>query len=156
MSTAPKIDRAQAAIDAVNLVEAGGNAALATLDRQSGTPYVSLVTVAISPDRAPILLLSGLAMHTRNLIADQRASLLFSAGLGAANPLTLARVTLLGRIERSDNQIVRDAYLKRHPQASDYAGFGDFAVYLMNVERAHFIGGFGRIVELSKFDLDGA
>lgn len=155
MSTAPKFDRAQAATDARTLIIAGGTASLATLDRQSGTPYVSLVTVAARPLFAPVLLLSGLAMHTRNLIADPRASLLYSAGLGAADPLTLARVTVLGRLGKTDDDEARAAYLARHPQASEYADFGDFDFYALNIERAHFIGGFGRIVELSPSDLAG-
>ncbi|MEQ1612583.1 MAG: pyridoxamine 5'-phosphate oxidase family protein [Hyphomicrobiaceae bacterium] len=156
MSTAPKNDRTLAATEAQALVIAGGTGALGTLDRQSGTPYVSLVTVACTPDGAPVLLLSGLAMHTRNLIADSRASLLYSAGRGADDPLTLARVTLLGTLERTSDAAARAAYLLRHPQASDYADFGDFAFYLLKIERAHFIGGFGRIVELSRSDFAGA
>ncbi len=156
MSTTPKIDRKQAAIDAAALVAAGATAILGTLDRQSGIPYASLVTVAAGPDHAPVMLLSGLAMHTRNLIADPRASLLFSADFGAADPLTLARVTLLGSVAPTADAAARSNFLTRHPAAAAYADFGDFGFYRLKVERAHFIGGFGRIVELSGSDLLGS
>ena len=155
MSTGANSDRNQAATDAAALVAAGATAVLGTLDRQSGTPYASLVTVATGPDRAPLMLLSGLAMHTRNLIADPRASLLFSADFGAADPLTLPRVTLLGSLAPTANAAARSVFLARHPAAAAYADFGDFEFYRLKVERAHFIGGFGRIVELSASELLG-
>ena len=154
LSTAPSIDRNQAAADVVRLIEAAGTAGLGTLDRASGIPYTSLVSVACRPGRVPVLLLSQLAAHRRNLVADARASLLFSADFGAVDPMTLPRVTLLGQILLApDPAISRAAYLSRHPQAAAYADFGDFAFFEFEIARAHFIGGFGRIVELTKSDL---
>lgn len=156
MSTPPKIDRRQAAIDARALVAAGSTAALGSMEQKSATPYVSLVTVAMRPDGAPILLLSTLALHTRNLAANPRASLLFSADFGAADPLTNARVTLIGSLTATDDPAARAAYLARHPQAAQYADFGDFAFYAFDIERLHFVGGFGRIVDLSRADFAAA
>lgn len=122
-------------------------ATLATVLAESGgAPYASLVTVAFDLDMAPILLLSGLADHTRNLLADGRASLLLDGTEGHANPQTGPRVTLIGRTARRDDQSLRARFLARHPAAALYAGFGDFAIWRVEPERAHFVGGFGRAV----------
>lgn len=119
-------------------------ASLATL--MGGTPYCSLVTVAFDHDLAPILLLSGLSDHTRNIMADARVSLLLDGTDGHPNPQTGPRVTLTGRAERSDDGRLSARFLARHPSAARYAGFGDFAFWRMAPERAHFVGGFGRAV----------
>jgi heme iron utilization protein len=156
---------AGAAADARTLVRQALKAALATLDRGApvrgadhppgnpsgatpGHPYVSLVTVAAMPDGRPVLLLSGLALHTQNLQADARASLLFDAASLAGDPLAGGRVTLIGRMVAAA-PAARERFLNRHPAARQYADFGDFAFYELAVERAHFIGGFGRIVRLT-------
>jgi heme iron utilization protein len=143
-----------AARDARNLVRLALKGALATLDQggaglQPGMPYASLVTVATDPEGRPVFLLSGLALHTQNLKADPRASLLIDATSLGGDPLAGGRVTLLGRLEQTNAASARVRFLNRHPSAAQYADFGDFAFYRLNVERAHFIGGFGRIVGLS-------
>jgi heme iron utilization protein len=131
--------------------------ALATLDRGgttngSGHPYASLVTVATTAAGRPVFLLSGLALHTQNLKADPRASLLIDATSLAGDPLAGGRVTLIGAIEPAQPSS-RARFLSRHPAAQQYADFGDFAFYELVVERAHFIGGFGRIVSLTTADM---
>jgi len=123
-------------------------ASLATIERGSGHPYASLVTVATEPDGAPILLLSSLAVHTRNFRADGRVSLLLDGTSGLADPLTGGRATLIGRIGEAKSSTARPRFLRRHPYASQFADFGDFAFYVIDVERAHYIGGFGRIVDV--------
>lgn len=109
-------------------------------------PYVSLATVALDHDLSPILLLSGLAEHTRNLMADPRVALLFDGTEGHANPQTGPRVTLLGRAERTADPRLSARFLARHPAAGQYAGFGDFGFWRIIPERAHFVGGFARAV----------
>lgn len=124
---------------------------LRTLDRASlatsldGWPYASLVLAAAAPDASPVLLLSGLAQHTKNLGAEPRASLLFDGTGGLDDPLTGPRVTVLGRLDRCDDSRLRARFVARHPSAALYAGFGDFALYRLAVERAHLVAGFGRI-----------
>jgi heme iron utilization protein len=149
---------ADAASDARILVRRALKGSLATLDRggkdaqggvPGGHPYASLVTVATDPEGRPLLLLSGLALHTQNLKADPRASLLIDATSLAGDPLAGGRVTLIGRLEATASTSARRRFLNRHPSAAQYADFGDFAFYQLNVERAHFIGGFGRIVGLT-------
>lgn len=133
---------------AKSLVRAATRASLATIDKSSGHPFASLVLIATAPDNTPVLLLSALAMHAQNLAADRRASLLIEAADAAADPMTGARVTLVGECRQRDDETARARYLARYPSAAAYADFGDFAFYELAVERAHFVAGFGRIVGL--------
>jgi len=138
-----------AALDAARLMTGAKRAALATLDRTTGHPYVSLVTVAISREGAPLMLLSQLAKHTRNLDADSRASLLFEpTGVAEGDPLALARVTVMGNAAPTLDPSARPTFLANHPDAEMYASFADFRFFSLPPQSAHFIGGFGRIVEI--------
>lgn len=131
-------------------------AALATLEAGTGIPYASLVTVAHDVDGSPLLLLSALALHTRNLEADARASLLFDASGSTGDPLAGGRVTVIGRVAKVGSEArgrSRARFLARQPSAEMYAGFADFAFWRLAVERAHYIGGFGRIVDLSSTEI---
>lgn len=108
-------------------------------------PYASLVLVAVDHDLSPILLLSGLAEHTKAIEADGRISLLFDGTVGLEQPLTGPRVTVLGRASRTKDERLRSRFLAHHPDAEMYAGFKDFHFYRVAVERAHLVAGFGRI-----------
>jgi putative heme iron utilization protein len=79
------------------------------------------------------------------MAAEPRVALLFDGTAGLAEPLTGARATVLGRAERSADERLRARFLARHPGAALYAGFGDFHLYRVAVERAHLVAGFGRI-----------
>lgn len=131
------------------LLRTAVSGSLATLDRENGHPYASLVLVATEPDGTPIFLISRLALHTLNLEKDPRASLLLDGTAGLADPLTGGRATLIGtaRPHRSDTALRR--FVQRHPAARAYASFPDFAIYALAVSSAHYIGGFGRIVDLA-------
>ena len=136
------------------LLRAVPKAALGTILRAAGgRPYVSLVSVATAHDGAPLLLLSDLADHVKNLEADDRVSLLLDGTGEVEDPLAGERVSLVGRLARTDRASDRARYLARHPAAALYADFGDFAFYRMSVERAHLVGGFGRIHWLDGADL---
>lgn len=119
----------------------------------AGWPHASLVLLAAAPDGAPLLLLSDLAQHTRNARNDGRVALLVSAMPAAAaiaDPLSGARASLLGRLAPVAGQLsAGDAllarFLARHPAARDYAAFGDFNLWRLQVERVHLVAGFGRI-----------
>lgn len=121
-------------------------ATLATLE-PDGAPYASLVTLAPDEDGAPILLLSDLARHTRNLRRDPRASLLV-ADARAEDPLDAPRASLIGRIEPIDDPAARAAFLARHPEAEGFASFTDFGFFRMQVDEVHVVEGFGRISTL--------
>jgi putative heme iron utilization protein len=128
-------------------------AALATLDRQTGSPYASLVTLAAAADGAPLILISRLAVHTQNILADPRAGLLIDATSAEGDPLAGGRVSLTGRLAATETESERRRFLARHPHAEMYAAFSDFAFYRFTIERAHFVGGFGRIIDLEPRDI---
>ena len=144
------------------LMRRQSHAALATgLD---GRPYVSLVAVACDLDASPLLLLSDLAQHSRNIGADRRVSVLFDGengrGPAGADPLAEPRLSLLGEAERRDDPRALARFIARHPSAAAYAGFGDFNLYRVAIGRGHLVAGFGRIswvepAEL-RFAADGA
>jgi putative heme iron utilization protein len=134
------------------LVREARTAALSTLQRRSGHPFGSLVTVACEPDGAPILLMSTLAAHSRNLAEDPRASLLFVEGT-LGDPQQGGRVTLTGAVERiADDASQRRRYLTRNPDAALYAGFGDFAFFRLELEDCHLVAGFGRAMRVRRED----
>jgi len=120
--------------------------ALAEADNgQGGWPYASLVLVATDEDGQPLLLLSDLAEHAKNIAADDRVSLLLDGTAGHEDLLAGPRLTLLGRAKIIDNPQARARFVARHASAATYAGFADFRCYRVTVERAHLVAGFGRI-----------
>ncbi|MGB6996108.1 MAG: DUF2470 domain-containing protein [Pseudolabrys sp.] len=137
---------------AKKLLREGRSGALATLDAGSGDPYCSLVNVATSVDGAPLLLLSKLALHTKNLLADARVSLMLDERK-EGDPLEGARVMLMGTCAKVSDRLSGPAYLRRHPEAEMFAGFADFGFYRMEIARAHLVAGFGRIVDLKPQDV---
>ena len=129
--------------EARRLIRRADHAALAT--SFEGRPYASLVAVACDVDASPLLLLSDLAQHTKNLAAEPHASLLIDGTSGYADPLAGPRLTLLGSIERTADPAALARFISRHPSSAAYAGFADFRLYRMTVERGHLVAGFGRI-----------
>jgi len=144
---------------AKKLLREGRSGALATLMSGSGDPYCSLVNVASTAEGAPLLLLSRLALHTKNILADGRVSLMLDERK-PGDPLEGARVMLLGTAAPTQDQEARRRYLDRQPEANAFAGFGDFGFYRIALKGAHLVAGFGRIVDLKPpdllTDLDGA
>lgn len=119
--------------------------ALAGPNGETGWPYASLVLVAVDHDLSPILLLSDLAEHSKAIAADNRVSLLFDGTAGLDQPLTGPRASLLGRAARTDDDRLKQRFLAHHPDADMYADFKDFKFYRVAIERAHLVGGFGKI-----------
>lgn len=119
----------------------------------AGFPFGSLVAYAVDDLGRPLLCLSDLAEHSRNLAADPRASLM-AAATGAGDPLALARVTVVGPVVELHDD-ARDAalrtYLDRHPDAF-YATFADFRLYRLDVASVRYVGGFGRMSWVSADD----
>jgi putative heme iron utilization protein len=151
---APDFDPKPVAKDLLRTTRAG---ALATLDRNTGHPFASLVNVATDSDGSPLILVSKLSTHTANLEVDGRASLLLAA-TGKGDPLAHPRLTLLGsftKLSRDDAQEprVRRRFLARHPKSELYAGFGDFSFWRLGVVSAHLNGGFARAADLKGADV---
>ena len=123
--------------------------ALATLMTGSGDPYCSLVNVASHPDGSPILLISRLAIHTKNLLADARVSLMLDER-AEGDPLEGSRIMLSGQAEEvvSDRALVRRRYLNAHPTAEVFVDFQDFSFFRIRPSGTHLVAGFGRIVDL--------
>ena len=137
---------------AKKLLREARSGALATLMVNSGDPYCSLVNVASAADGAPLLLISRLAVHTQNILADPRASLMLDERK-PGDPLEGARVMLAGTAAKTERADARRRYLARQPEAEMFAGFGDFAFYEVKLKGAHLVAGFGRIVDLKPADL---
>ena len=145
--------KSEIAADARTLIRRAFKGSLASLDSPSGAPYASLITLATDAGGAPLLLISTLARHTRNLVEDPRASILIDGTDAASDPLQGARLTLSGKAEKVNGEAERRRFLARHPEAELYADFPDFSFWRLALEGAHYIGGFGRIVDLAASDL---
>jgi hypothetical protein len=150
------IDRATLIFTVRKLIRARNRAATATTLFTGGEerPYVSLTATATDIDGGPILLLSKLADHTRNLDRDPRLSMLFEDTGHYLNPQQGPRVTVVGHAERVGEpetlERLRRRFLTRHPSASLYAGFADFGFFKVVLERIHWVGGFGRAAWLNQ------
>src|SRR4051794_13088925 len=133
-----------------SLLRRSRQGALATLVPGSGDPYCSLVNVASHCDGSPILLISRLALHTRNILADPRVSLMLDER-AEGDPLEGSRIMLAGRAQEvADDElaITRRRYLNAHPSAEAFVDFKDFSFFRILPSGAHLVAGFGRIVDL--------
>ena len=147
MQPSPDFDAARLAR---SLLRRSRQGALATLTPGSGDPYCSLVNVASHPDGSPILLISRLALHTRNLLGDARLSLMLDER-AEGDPLEGSRIMLAGQAEQAsgdDVAILRRRYLNAHPSSEVFVNFKDFSFFRIRPTDAHLVAGFGRIVDL--------
>jgi hypothetical protein len=146
---AADFDAATAAKALLRTTRAG---ALATIDRNTGHPFASLVNVATDVDGSPLILVSRLSTHTANLEKDGRASLLLSSS-GRGDPLAHPRLTVLGAFtaiarDQHEEPRLRRRFLARHPKSELYAGFADFAFWRLKMVSAHLNAGFARAADL--------
>ena len=139
------------------LMHTAAHAALAVIDPETGFPSISRVLIASDADGVPVILVSGLAAHTRALLKDPRASALFGEP-GKGDPLAHPRLTVrcsAERVERPSDahDRIRVRFLKRHPKAKLYIDFPDFCFFRLIPLDASLNGGFGRAYILSSEDL---
>lgn len=137
-----------------NLMRSCGRATLATVDAE-GAPFASFVITAQAADGSPLLLLSRLAVHSRNIARDHRISLLMllmadEGNVDEALGPAATRLTLTGRALPDPDPESRRLFLTRHPDAAAYAGFADFSFYRLHVDGGHLVAGFGLIVDLTR------
>jgi putative heme iron utilization protein len=146
--------RRSAAEEAQTLVAGTTFAALATL-LQDGAPWASQVAFAPLIDGSPVLCVSTLAEHGRNLARDGRASVVIAESGGDGDPLDRGRVTLQGVATRPEGELAEVAsatYLAALTSARTYAAYGDFSFWVLGVERVRWVGGFGRMHSASAAD----
>ena len=128
------------------LVYLGRNGTLATLSRRHpGHPFASIMPYALDGDGRPLFLISAMAMHTQNLEADGRASLLITQPGATGDPLASGRVTLMGRAARvsaGERDAIKSVYLAAHANAVYWVDFEDFAFWRLAVDDVYFVGGF--------------
>ena len=144
---APPARRRDAAEEARTLVASTTQGVAASLSAD-GAPWGSVVTYGALEDGAPVLLVSRLAEHTRNLEADGRASLVVAEPPNADNPLDRGRVTLAGHVVQpagAARAAARAAHLAAMPSAALYVDFEDFRLFVLHVARVRWVGGYGRM-----------
>lgn len=148
--------RPSAAEEARTIAASTNTGTLATLTAD-GDPWASFVTYGLLHG-APVLCVSNLAEHGRNLAGDPRASiaivapaLAFDAEVSdgqASDPLANARITLAGRVEAptgDQRQAARDAQLAAVAAAKYYIDYSDFSLWVLRVSRVRWVGGYGRM-----------
>ena len=139
--------RPSLAEQARTLMHVGRVGMLSTLsERHPDWPFGSVMPYGLDNQGRPTFLISSLAMHTRNLQRDPRASLLVAEESANQDPLGGARLTLVGTVAEvpdADLAAIRDSYLQRHPQSEMWVDFGDFAFYRMDIAEPYYVGGFG-------------
>lgn len=130
----------------IQLLHSASHACLATHSTQlEGFPYATALPFVVDAQQRPLILISSLAEHTRNLLQDARASLLLNDGDGA-QVLQGARMTLLGEMKPIDaDEEVQARYLRYLPEAARYLALGDFRWFRLQPQRARYIGGFGQM-----------
>ncbi|MBF8298065.1 MAG: Pyridoxamine 5'-phosphate oxidase [candidate division NC10 bacterium] len=128
------------------LVYLGRIGTLSTLSRKHpGQPFGSVMPYSLDAQGRPLFLISTMAMHTQNLQADPRASLLVTQPSWTGDPLAAGRVTLMGEarpLTEADAALARQAYLARHSNAAYWVDFEDFSFYRLEIADIYFVGGF--------------
>jgi putative heme iron utilization protein len=132
------------------LLRAAASGVLATAIE--GQPFAALATPATAPDLSPLLLLSGLSEHTRQLRSEPRCALIVTGQATEVNPQTAPRLTVTGLASPAEDGL-RARWLARHPYAAFYAGFADFSLWRIEIRGAQFVGGFARAARLRPADL---
>lgn len=148
--------RPSAAEEARTIAASTNSGTLATLTAD-GDPWASFVTYGLI-DGAPVLCVSNLAEHGRNLAGDPRASIAIvapSSGSGDGrdiqsqrDPLASARITLAGVVERpagDELAAAREAHLSAVAAAKYYIDYSDFTLWVLRVHRVRWVGGYGRM-----------
>jgi len=143
---APSVPEPTFAERARTLAYLGRTGTLATLSRRHpGHPFASVMPYALDDAGRPLFLISNMAMHTQNLEADPRASLLVTQPDWTGDPLAAGRLTLMGearRVPDADAASARDRYLARHERARYWADFEDFGLWRLEIADLYFVGGF--------------
>src|SRR6201993_3681423 len=154
----PAVPEPSFAERARTLMYLGRIGSLSTLSRkQPGFPFGSVMPYGFDDHGRPIFLISTMAMHTQNLQADARASLLVTQEDTDGEPLGASRVTLVGNVlpvPNTELAEVRKLYLERHTNSKYWVDFEDFSFYRMGVIDVYYVGGFGVMGWVSASDYE--
>ena len=157
-SDQPPVPEPTFAERARTLLYLGRMGSLSTLSRkQLGFPFGSVMPYGLDDHGRPIFLISTMAMHTQNLQADPRSSLLVTQEDTEGEPLGASRVTLVGNVLPVPNTELVEArklYLERHANSKYRVDFEDFSFYRMDVIDVYYVGGFGVMGWISASDYD--
>ncbi|MCK0520384.1 HugZ family protein [Williamsia sp. DF01-3] len=138
--------RPSAAEEARTLVASTNIGTLASLTAD-GDPWASFITYGLL-DGSPVLCVSHMAEHGRNLAGNPRASIAVVTPNAEADPLASARITLAGHVEKpseAEYAAARQAHLDGVPAAKYYVDYSDFSLWVLRVERVRWVGGYGRM-----------
>jgi putative heme iron utilization protein len=134
--------------EAKAFVQSEHDGMLCTLSQKmDGWPFGSIAPYALTAAGEPLILISEIAEHTRNLRADARASFLVQAS-NTKDQQASARATLMGYAMPVSQPFLEDAeqrYLEVVPNAASYYATHDFSLFKIQVSQVRFIGGFGNI-----------
>jgi heme iron utilization protein len=139
--------RPSAAEEARTIAASTNTGILASLTAD-GDPWASLVTFGLLDDGSPVLCVSHMAEHGRNLAGDPRASIAVVAPATDTDPLANARITLAGVVEHPEGaelEAARQAHMAAVPAAKYYIDYSDFALWVLRVKRVRWVGGYGRM-----------
>jgi hypothetical protein len=127
--------------------------------RMPGYPFGSVSAYYVDPHGRPVLLMSAMSVHTKNLQESPHASLLVFAAEAEEDPMSAARVNLMGEVApvpEEELPEVRAAYLEQYPAAQEWVDFGDMSFYRLTIQDVYYIGGFGVAGWVSKSDFAAA
>lgn len=150
--------RPSAAEQARTLVAGASAGTLATLSAD-GAPWASLVAYGALDDGSPVLFVSRLAEHARNLEREPRASLVVTAPVTGTDVLAAGRVTLAGTAHRPEGALAQEAesrFVAAVPSAKAYKSFRDFSLWVLQVERVRWVGGYGRMASAEGSDYEAS
>ena len=128
-----------------DLVNKTKTAALSTMYKEY--PYTSLVPYTVDKNGRPIIFISDLAMHTKNLKKNEKCSLM-ATKINGKDVFNSARITFIGKMNKvPDKEVekVNKIYLEKYPDSKELLEMEDFAFYRMEIDQVNYIGGFGDI-----------
>ncbi len=133
-------------------------------DNNKKIPYATFVMVAFDYDCSPLILLSNLSEHTKNINKNNIVSIMFceeqqfldyfpkfkkevkpNKFLSYEDPMSRPRVTVIGEIQKGDANYQKKRFISRHPESKLYASFSDMNIYKLNIKSAHLTGGFANV-----------
>ena len=116
--------------------------------RRPGFPFGSVVNYALDDWGRPVFLFSTLAVHTKNLLEDGRASFLVCSPDAERDAVTASRLALMGEVTEvpeDEREAIKGIYLAKHPGAVEYAEFSDFDFFRFHTADSYYVGWFGEM-----------